>query len=1066
MLPTSTAWSATVTWKDPVNGNWSDGTKWSSGLPPAAGDDVVIDADGSYTVTLNTLALFGSLTLGRVDGASAQTLDVTVNGTLLPNNASVVRNRGILLLSGGMLSGAASLTVDGTLSWTRGTITGSGALTVNGTLTIAVPGGCCGISATLDGRMLTNNGNATWSRGNQFALRNNAVLANAGTLQILSDAAIERPDTTEPMVVNSGTLRKSVGSGTATIETHFVNTGNIEPISGTLSLTRFSTLGGTVAGTTTLLLPSGTHEFDGLTLAGTGTTRIDGATVSTVGNGATVAAGSTLHLMVGMLGGDGPLTVNGTLRWDRGTITGVGALAVNGTLNIAVPGGCCGINAILDGRTLTNSGLATFTASNQFALRNNAILANAGTFQFMADSAIQRGDLSEPQILNTGTLRKISGSGTATVEVSFSTSGQVLAESGTLSFNRGFVQSAGDTVLKGGGVASTGTLDFQGGKLSGSGLLNSHVAIGAETSPGLSSGSLSVAKNYTQTSSSVMRVELGGLTAGTGYDQVQLTGNSVAAAMNGGLIVELLPGFVPTLGNEFVILTAPNGSVTGSFTSTQFPSVPGVEFEIVVSAKAVTLKAVAVAPTPTATATATPTSTPTRTTTDTATPTRTFTTTSTATPTRTSTTTSTSTSTPTATFSATSTETRTATVPPTATQTATPTATHTAAATTTPTSTPTPTATLTPTSTSSPTSTPSETATVSPTFTPTQTMVDTPTPTEINTPTLTATAMSSATDTSTPTVTATDTTTVTPTFTSTQTATPTRTSTATHSVTPSPTATVTPTQTPTSTASPSAGPDDLPVSGICLQPNEKGLAGCRDGTPVLAYRCNNTSCTAESLDFLGATATNGDGRFDVILDGRESRGARLLFEAEVDDPSLAMNTGTGGGTSTTPYRTLDFGPISMGTRLDGVRLGPASEAAVRLLEQAGPASFADQGIRDVLFAVDDATSDETFAGEDPSGAVQTALDLALAHPPVDEAVRATRPFCIGDCNDDRQVRLEEILLLVNIAMQNTSIARCIAGNSTAEAAISVDELIRVIDSALTACPSSSVSVRRRPYVDE
>lgn len=139
------ALAATVSWKDPVNGNWTDGTKWSTGMVPAAGDDVIINASGaSYTVTLNALVSIVSLTLGATSGAEIQTLSIVGGGTLLPSSTSVVNAKGTLQVSGGTLSGAGAVTVDGTLKWTGGTITGAGALTVNGTLRLG-PGVMSGV---------------------------------------------------------------------------------------------------------------------------------------------------------------------------------------------------------------------------------------------------------------------------------------------------------------------------------------------------------------------------------------------------------------------------------------------------------------------------------------------------------------------------------------------------------------------------------------------------------------------------------------------------------------------------------------------------------------------------------------------------------------------------------------------------------------------------------------------------------------------------------------------------------------------------------------------------------
>lgn len=107
------AWPATVSWKNPVNGNWTDATKWDAGLAPIAGDDVIINASGSFTVTVNTIASVASVTLGATTGSAIQTLSVVGGGTLLPSSASVVNATAVLQLSGGTLAGAGDLTVDG-----------------------------------------------------------------------------------------------------------------------------------------------------------------------------------------------------------------------------------------------------------------------------------------------------------------------------------------------------------------------------------------------------------------------------------------------------------------------------------------------------------------------------------------------------------------------------------------------------------------------------------------------------------------------------------------------------------------------------------------------------------------------------------------------------------------------------------------------------------------------------------------------------------------------------------------------------------------------------------------
>jgi hypothetical protein len=95
--------------------------------------------------------------------------------------------------------------------------------------------------------------------------------------------------------------------------------------------------------------------------------------------------------------------------------------------------------------------------------------------------------------------------------------------------------------------------------LSGSGSFYLELINSGVLAPGHSPGVISVA-SLTQAAAAVMQIELAGTTAGTGYDQINVTG---AAALDGTLQVTLLDGFLPEVGDTFDILTF--GSVTGEF---------------------------------------------------------------------------------------------------------------------------------------------------------------------------------------------------------------------------------------------------------------------------------------------------------------------------------------------------------------------------------------------------------------------------------------------------------------------------------------------------------------------
>lgn len=62
-----------------------------------------------------------------------------------------------------------------------------------------------------------------------------------------------------------------------------------------------------------------------------------------------------------------------------------------------------------------------------------------------------------------------------------------------------------------------------------------------------------------------------------------------------------------------------------------------------------------------------------------------------------------------------------------------------------------------------------------------------------------------------------------------------------------------------------------------------------------------------------------------------------------------------------------------------------------------------------------------------------------------------RAACAGDCNEDGQVAVDEIVTAVNIALGNAPLTRCAAADVDGNRAITVDELIAALNRALTGC---------------
>jgi len=115
--------------------------------------------------------------------------------------------------------------------------------------------------------------------------------------------------------------------------------------------------------------------------------------------------------------------------------------------------------------------------------------------------------------------------------------------------------------------------------LNGTGSISENLDNYGTVSPGESAGMISVGGTYTQfvtDDPGELEMELGGLDAGTTYDQLLVTG---LATLDGTLKVSLIDPFMPSLGQVFTIMTY--GSHTGEFDTVDYPPLdPGMDLEI------------------------------------------------------------------------------------------------------------------------------------------------------------------------------------------------------------------------------------------------------------------------------------------------------------------------------------------------------------------------------------------------------------------------------------------------------------------------------------------------------
>ncbi len=312
------------------------------------------------------------------------------------------------------------------------------------------------------------------------------------------------------------------------------------------------------------------------------TVLVDGA-LDCAGSDPIVTASLTLGHAGGggssLVSGPGSVTVNDSFTWlSVGTFFNHVSVHVNGQLLI-VPS--TSVRNLDGDSVLNNAGYATFQGA--IGCRGNGKFNNlpGGTVDITMDGNIITRESALPTD-NAGIIVKTAGAGTSNIDVDVNNTGTVEVRVGELEFGRFYIQTAGQTFLNGGHLRKSDfhpsikkPAQIQGGSLRGAGTVTGDVEIAvctpgpcsAQIIPGTSIGTLNIVGNYTHGAGGTLRIELGGLTAGTEHDQLTVSGT---ATLQGGTVdVAPFGGFIPQVGQQFVILTA--GSVTGTFSGVTGP---------------------------------------------------------------------------------------------------------------------------------------------------------------------------------------------------------------------------------------------------------------------------------------------------------------------------------------------------------------------------------------------------------------------------------------------------------------------------------------------------------------
>lgn len=420
--------SNTVYWtgkSNPFTPNWSNAANWSGGVPQD-GDTVIFTKGKSgigWTSTVDAGSAASSVTL-VVDNTTFGVLNLAHSLTLTGDSelAEEPGNHTTLNVGGNTLTNAGALTVDA-----------PGA------------GDVIGVKSDGLGGAIVNQGTIVQQGAGQLQLTASVPIHNqaGATYDLASDGSITEGGSVS-VLTNAGTMAKTGGTGTSVIYVAFSNLGGtLAADSGILQLHTADTLGASTGGTfnaakgAVLDLTGGGNALSTNVFSGNYTGSGQGTVL--IGGGAFIvgAGGVTFDFPPGLLQwGTGPNLPNhiSEINLQGNTLTNTGSLTLSNPAGDSDElDGLGGASGTILGGTLINRGMIVQQGDGDLGLADGVQMENqaGATYDFVSDGGIFESG-GGGVLSNAGTLEKTGGTDTSSVAVTFTNTGVVQVQSGTL----------------------------------------------------------------------------------------------------------------------------------------------------------------------------------------------------------------------------------------------------------------------------------------------------------------------------------------------------------------------------------------------------------------------------------------------------------------------------------------------------------------------------------------------------------------------------------------------------------------------------------------------------------
>jgi len=217
--------------------------------------------------------------------------------------------------------------------------------------------------------------------------------------------------------------------------------------------------------------------------------------------------------------------------------------------------------------------------------------------------------------------------------------------------------------------------------------------------------------------------------------------------------------------------------------------------------------------------------------------------------------------------------------------------------------------------------------------------------------------------------------------------------------------------------------------------------------------------TGSDPEALAIADFNGDRLLDIATTSEfQDKAVVLVGKGDgtfLPQPSTTVTTAAAPGATTVVLADATRFPVSGWVQLGAiVRVQYTSKAGNTLtlsvpLTQDVPATT----IASLVFPTDTSPFGLVTADFNDDG----KPDLAAANADADDVTvflntsGAVSP-CVGDCKNDGEVTVDDLIIMVNIANGASPIADCLAGDANGDGMITIDDIIIAVSNALNGCP--------------